>query len=72
MPACRSAYTLAHAEALRIAAHKGFDPTLGVYHDPSAGRDSLACDLVEPLRPLVDGFVHALFAGRRLRPRIFP
>lgn len=64
-------YTLAQGEALAAAARRGFDPTLGVYHDLAAGRDSLACDLVEPLRPLVDGFVHRLFAEKRLRPEDF-
>lgn len=64
-------YTLAHAEALRIAARHGFDPTLGVYHDLAPGRDSLACDLVEPVRPLVDAFAHRLFAESILRPEDF-
>ena len=64
-------YTLAHAEALRIAARHGFDPTLGVFHDLAAGRESLACDLVEPVRPHVDGFAHRLFAEAILRPEDF-
>jgi CRISP-associated protein Cas1 len=64
-------YTLAHAEALRIAARHGFDPALGVYHDPAPGRDSLACDLCEPVRPQVDAFAHRLFAARILRPEDF-
>jgi CRISPR-associated protein Cas1 len=64
-------YTLAHAEALRIAARHGFDPMLGVFHDIAPGRESLACDLVEPARPHVDGFVHHLFAERILRPEDF-
>jgi CRISPR-associated protein Cas1 len=64
-------YTLADAEALRTAARHGFDPTLGFYHDLAPGRDSLACDLVEPVRPYVDGFVHRLFAGTILRSEDF-
>jgi CRISP-associated protein Cas1 len=64
-------YTLAHAEALRIAARHGFDPMLGVYHDLAAGRESLACDLVEPVRSHVDGFVHRIFAEATLRPEDF-
>ncbi|MCZ7659386.1 MAG: CRISPR-associated endonuclease Cas1 [Xanthobacteraceae bacterium] len=61
-------YTLAHAEALRAAARTGLDPQLGVYHDLAPGRDSLACDLAEPVRPLVDGFVQRAFADAILRP----
>lgn len=64
-------YTLAHGEALRAAARQGFDPTLGVFHDIAAGRDSLACDLVEPVRPQIDAFVHHLFAAAILRPEDF-
>jgi CRISPR-associated protein Cas1 len=64
-------YTLAHAEALRIAARHGFDPTLGVYHDLAPGRDSLACDLVEPVRPHVDAFAYRLFAEKILRMEDF-
>ena len=64
-------YTLAHAEALRAAAVRGFDPALGIFHDLAGTRDSLACDLVEPARPLVDTFVHRLFAERILRAEDF-
>jgi len=64
-------YTLAYAEALRAAARRGFDPALGVYHDIAAGRDSLACDLVEPMRCEVDSFVYRLFADRVLRAEDF-
>jgi len=64
-------YSLAHSEALRIAARHGFDATLGIYHDLAADRDSLACDLVEPARPQVDRFVHTLFADAVLRPEDF-
>ncbi len=64
-------YTLAHAEALSAAVRHGFDPSLGVYHDLAPGRDSLACDLVEPARPAVEGFVHRLFAEKLLRTEDF-
>jgi CRISPR-associated endonuclease Cas1 len=50
-------YTLAGIEAT-IACHAmGLDPGLGVLHSDKAGRDSLAWDLVEPVRPLVDEYV---------------
>lgn len=47
-------YTLAHAE-LAIALHgAGLDPFVGFYHQLDFGRESLASDLLEPLRPLCD------------------
>ncbi|MDR0776275.1 MAG: CRISPR-associated endonuclease Cas1 [Azonexus sp.] len=49
-------YTLAHAE-LVIALHgAGFDPCVGFYHQLAFARESLASDLLEPLRPLCDQF----------------
>jgi CRISPR-associated endonuclease Cas1 len=50
-------YTLAGIEAT-IACHAmGLDPGLGVLHSDKAGRDSLAWDLVEAVRPHVDEYV---------------
>lgn len=60
-------YTLLHAESVRVLAANGFDPNLGVYHLPSYGRESLACDLVELYRPLVDSWVWRLFADETIR-----
>lgn len=60
-------YTLVHAEAIRALVATGFDPQLGVYHLPTFGRESLACDLVEIYRPLVDHWVWRLFAEETLR-----
>lgn len=66
--ACLSlGYTLAHAEAIRAASSAGLDPCLGFLHEPSYGRESLACDLVELVRPRVDALVWRLFADRVLR-----
>jgi len=61
------AYTLLHFEAVRAAQAAGLDPLLGTLHEPAYGRESLACDLVEPLRPRVDGWVWELFRERLLR-----
>ncbi len=70
--ACLSlGYTLLHAEAARHARLHGFDPMLGALHAPAAGRESFACDLVEPLRCHVERFVADLFAERVLRARDF-
>lgn len=64
-------YTLAQFEAARQAQIAGLDPLLGALHAPAAGRESLACDLVEPVRPQVERFVHDLFAGGELRAADF-
>ena len=50
-------FTLIYHEAIRQCYRHGLDPWLGFYHLPSPGRRSLACDLVEPLRPLIEAWV---------------
>jgi CRISPR-associated endonuclease Cas1 len=50
-------YALLEAEARLAAAAMGLDPGLGFLHLDTATRDSLACDLMEPVRPEVDSFV---------------
>jgi CRISPR-associated protein Cas1 len=66
--ACLSlGYTLLHFEAVRACHHAGLDPLLGFFHDPAYNRESLACDLIEPLRPRVDAWVWELFRNHALR-----
>ena len=65
------AYTLLHFDAVRAAQAAGLDPMLGSLHEPAYGRESLACDLIEPLRPRVDGWVWGLFRQRVLRHEHF-
>ena len=70
--ACLSlAYTLLHFEAVSVCHMVGLEPLLGFYHEPAVGRESLACDLIEPLRPRVDAFVWSLFRERLLREECF-
>lgn len=65
--ACLSlAYTLAHFEAVLACQSAGLDPLLGFYHEPAHGRDTLAADLIEPLRPRIDGWVWEMFREARL------
>lgn len=64
-------YTLLQAEAVLAAYGHGFDPYIGFYHELDYGRESLACDLVEPLRREVDSMVLGLFLNRQLRPEHF-
>src|SRR2546428_423343 len=47
------------------------DPGLGVLHVDTPARDSLACDLMEPVRPLVDGFVLDWIMREPLRRECF-
>jgi hypothetical protein len=56
-------YTLLHFEAVRACYGAGLDPMIGFFHNLDFGRESLACDLVEPLRPRLD-------AGRGSRSAI--
>lgn len=64
-------YTLLHYDAVRACHTVGLDAMLGFYHEVSFGRESLACDLMEPLRPLMDRWVWQLFRERQLRPEHF-
>ena len=59
-------YTLLHHEAVNAIKMQGLDPALGCYHQLSYGRDSLACDLIEPLRPYLDQWIWRLFAQQIL------
>ncbi|MFQ5660358.1 MAG: CRISPR-associated endonuclease Cas1 [Gammaproteobacteria bacterium] len=70
--ACLSlAYTLLNADAVLALHAAGLDPMLGFYHDPDFGRESLACDFIEPLRPRVDEWIWTLFRQRQLRVEYF-
>jgi CRISPR-associated protein Cas1 len=64
-------YTLLHFDAVRAAHLAGLDPMLGFYHGIAHARESLACDLIEPLRPRIDRWVWRLFAERELRAEHF-
>jgi hypothetical protein len=50
-------YALLESEARLAAAALGLDPGMGVLHVDTAARDSLACDLMEVVRPQVDAYV---------------
>lgn len=64
-------YTLLHHEAVREAQIVGLDPFVGFLHAPERGRESLASDLIEPLRPHVEEWVWRTFAERCLRAEHF-
>lgn len=70
--ACLSlGYTLLHFEAVSVCHLVGLDPLLGFYHEPAFGRESMACDLIEPVRPRLDNLVWSLFRERQLRKEHF-
>jgi len=50
-------YALLESEARLAAAALGLDPGIGFLHVDTDARDSLACDLMEPVRPRVDAFL---------------
>lgn len=50
-------YSLLAAESRLAAVALGLDPGLGVLHLDTPARDSLACDLMEVVRPQVDAFL---------------
>jgi CRISPR-associated endonuclease Cas1 len=50
-------YTILESEARLAASAMGLDPGIGVLHVDTDARDSLACDLMEPVRPQVDAYL---------------
>ena len=50
-------YAVLEAECRLAVAALGLDPEMGVLHMDTVNRDSLACDLMEPIRADVDAYV---------------
>ncbi len=50
-------YALLEAESSIALAAMGLDPGIGILHTDQRSRDSLALDLMEAVRPTVDGYV---------------
>ena len=59
------------SEARLAAAALGLDPGLGVLHVDTPARDSLACDLVEPVRPQIDAYLLDWITRQPLRREWF-
>jgi len=64
-------YALLESEARLAAAALGLDPGLGVLHADTPNRDSLACDLMEPVRPQVDAYLLDWITRQPLRREWF-
>ena len=64
-------YTLAVADTAMALHTAGYDPCIGYYHQLSHSRQSLACDLLEPLRPLADQLCLRMVAQQTLTAEHF-
>lgn len=64
-------YAILEAESRLALAALGLDPGIGVLHYDSRTRDSLACDLMEAVRPDVDAYVLDWIMGQPLRREWF-
>lgn len=64
-------YAILESESRLALAALGLDPGIGVLHFDSRTRDSLACDLMEAVRPQVDAYVLDWIMGEPLRREWF-
>jgi len=60
-------YAVLESEAILAVAALGLDPGLGFLHVDTKARDSLAFDVLEPIRPQVDSFVLNWITGSPLK-----
>ena len=59
-------YALLEGETILACHAVGLDPMLGIFHTDQRYRSSLALDVMEPVRPIVDAYVLALLTQRTL------
>jgi CRISPR-associated endonuclease Cas1 len=64
-------YAVLESEARLAASALGLDPALGFMHMDTNARDSLAADLMEPIRPIVDAYVLDWLIDQPLRREWF-
>ncbi|MGB8910583.1 MAG: CRISPR-associated endonuclease Cas1 [Candidatus Cybelea sp.] len=64
-------YTLLEVETRLALIARGLDPGLALFHADSANRQSLAADVMEPVRPHVDAFVLNLARTRTFSAKDF-
>src|SRR6516165_10251333 len=64
-------YAILEAEARLAIAALGLDPGLGFLHNDARSRDSLAFDLIEPIRPQVDAYLFNWLRQAPLRRKWF-
>lgn len=56
-------YSILTGAVIRSCAFSGLNGNLGIWHDNASNANNLACDLVEPFRPVVDYFVYKNIAS---------
>lgn len=61
-------YAILESEARLALLAVGLDPGMGVMHADLRSRDSLACDVMEAVRPSVDGYLLDLLRSRVFGP----
>jgi CRISPR-associated protein Cas1 len=59
-------YAILETEATVVLQAHGFDPGIGILHTDKRYHGSLASDLMEPLRPVLDGMVIELVRSTAL------
>jgi len=64
-------YAVLESEARLASAALGLDPGLGLLHLDTPNRDSLTCDLMEAVRPQVDGYLLDWITRQPLRREWF-
>jgi CRISPR associated protein Cas1 len=64
-------YSLLEAETTLACMAIGLDPGLGIFHTDKRARDSLALDVMETCRPLVDAYLLTLLRHRTLNRENF-
>jgi hypothetical protein len=60
-------YAILEAEARIALLAVGCDPGIGIQHADQRSRDSMACDVMEPLRPEVDDFLLGMLGQRTFK-----
>jgi CRISPR-associated endonuclease Cas1 len=64
-------YAVLESETRLAITALGLDPGLGVLHVDTPRRDSLACDLMEPVRPMIDAYLFDWISRSPLRREWF-
>lgn len=64
-------YTLFSSRCTQALSSVGLDPYIGFYHSLHYSRKSLAVDMMEPWRPLIDLFVYRLFKDHQITAEQF-
>lgn len=64
-------YALLESESSLAARALGLDAAMGIFHVDQPSRESLSCDLMEPIRPRVDSYLLDLITSQPLKREWF-